>query len=254
MTIHEEFAEALGAGGVQVVDVFPASGRRSAPNPTTIVVRTGSRRVIPYQLFAWNITHEGKGRVGDNLRVQATSFGQKNSPVAVDPSVLGLGWSGEYGVFVGFDPWIKRNPGSSSSVHIKRSLLESGGAAGWLEGGESWDPRVAFTHAHAAPFLVWHDRLWAQKTVSVVVEGADVIDADRAVVRVDPVRSKRAYSVREGDRIARFDQGAKSPDQYLWRVHAIDEVPVPVASGRNRFNFVFTCEKSARVRGQVDEP
>ena len=62
MTIHEDLAAALSAAGVGVVEVVPESGHRGAPNPTRISVRAGPRRLVHYHLFAWNITHEGKGR------------------------------------------------------------------------------------------------------------------------------------------------------------------------------------------------
>jgi hypothetical protein len=254
MTIHEDLAKALSAAGIGVVEVVPESGRRSAPNPTRISVRDGPRHLVHYQLFAWNITHEGKGRVGDNLRVQATSFGQGNSPVTVDEWVLGVGWSGDHGVFVGFDPWIKRNPGSSSSVHIKRQLLEVAAAQHWLEGGDNWDPRVGFVPSESARFLPWAQNLWVQKTVSVICHSVEVVDTDRIIVRIDPSRSKRAYGVRSSDRLAIFDKSGKNPDGYLWRVQGINTVTVVLNSGRNRFHYLFTCEKSARVRGQLETP
>lgn len=254
MTIHEDLAAALAAAGVSVVEVVPESGHRSAPNPTRISVRADPRRLVHYHLFAWNITHEGKGRVGDNLRVQATSFGQGNSAVTVDEWVLGVGWSGDHDVFVGFDPWIKRNPGSSSSVHIKRGLLEVAAAQHWLEGGDNWDPRVGFVPAEAARFLPWAQKLWVRKTVSVIRHSVQVVDADRIILRVDPFRSKRAYGVRPSDRLAVYDESGQNPDNYLWRVQDIKTVAVVLPSDRNRFHYLFTCESSAQVRGQLETP
>lgn len=253
MTIHEDLAAALSAGGVTVTGVEPESGRRNAPNPTRISIRIGPRRQVQYRLFAWNITHEGKTRVGNNLRVQATSFGKRNSPVTIDEWILGIGWSGAHGVYVGFDPWIKRNPGDSSSVHIKRDLVEAAATNGWVEGGEDWDPRVGFTPANAAQFLGWAQGLWTRKTLSVIRHSGEMIDADHVVLRVDPVRSNRAYGARVGDRLAVFDTEGR-PGDYLWRVQGIGTVEVPLPSGRNRFHYRFTCEKSARVRGPLEAP
>ena len=163
--------------------------------------------------------------------------------MTVDEWVLGVGWSATHGVFVGFDPWIKRNPRSSSSVHIKRGLLEGAAAQYWLEGGDNWDPRVGFVPSEADRFLPWAHNLWVRKTVSVIRHSAKVVDVDRINLRVDPFRSKRAYGVRPSDRLAVFDESGKNADSYLWRVQDINTVAVVLPSGRNRFHYLFTCEK-----------
>ena len=158
----------------------------------------GPGKTLSYTVFAWRITHEGKGRIGKNLRIQATSFGKGNSPVQVDQFVLGIGWSNDHSVFVAFDPWVKRNPGSSSSVHIKRALVEQAATDGVASGGFTWDPRFAFTHSHAAEHLAWARRLWTRppyRTLSVKALSLEVFDPDTLTVEVDPWSSLAGWGV-----------------------------------------------------------
>jgi len=254
MTIHEELASAWEQCGLNVISVTPSSGRRSAPNPTEVTVRLGARRTAAYKVFAWNITHEGKGRTGDNLRVQATSFGASNTPVQVDPSVVCVGWSEDYGVYVGFDAWVKRQPGTSSSVHIRRDLLEEASDRGVAHGGHSWDPRLGFKPDNAERHLPWVADLWKRKTIPVRADLVTSIDADKVVIEVDPWRSQSGYGVRPDDRVAIFDSGGENPDPYLWRVVEIRTEEVVLPSGRNRFHYRFTATKSARVTGDLEHP
>lgn len=254
MTIHERLAEAWSQRGLNVLSVTPASGKRSAPNPTEITIRHSPRAAATYKVFGWNITHEGKGRTGDNLRVQATSFGASNTPVQVDRSVVCVGWSDEYGVFVAFDAWVKRQPGTSSSVHIRRDLLVEAGQNGTARGGHSWDPRLGFTPAKADEHLPWVANLWSRKTIPVRADLVIADGADTIVVEVDPWRSQGGYGVRTDDRIAVYDSEGQNPDSYLWRVVKISTTEVTLPSGRNRFHYKFTAEKSAKVTGDLEVP
>jgi hypothetical protein len=254
VTIHEELAGAWRQRGLNVLAIEPLSGKRSAPNPTAITLRLTASKTITYLLFAWNITHEGKGRAGNNLRIQATSFGKENSPVQVDQSVLCVGWSAEHSVYVGFDPWVKRNPGGSSSVHIRRELVEAAQRDGLVYGGYTWDPRIAFTAAHSEALVPWAGGLWQQRTLSVKAVRADFIGPDNLVIQVDPWSSNGAWGVRVGDRLGVFDGQGEHPDPYLWRVEAIGEDPIALDSGNNRFFYVFTAEKSAKVTGELEQP
>lgn len=254
MTIHEDLAEAWSERGLNVLSVSPASGKRSAPNPTEVTIRFGPRQTPTYKVFAWNITHEGKGRTGDNLRVQATSFGASNTPVEVDRSVVCVGWSEEYGVYVGFDAWVKRQPGTSSSVHIRRELLQEAKDNGIANGGHSWDPRLGFTSANADHHLPWVANLWTRKTIPVRADLVIQLDADKVVIEVDPWRSQGGYGVRPDDRVAVFDSDGRNPDAYLWRVVDISTEDVVLPSGRNRFHYRFTAEKSAKVTGELQQP
>src|SRR4051794_35895399 len=212
MTIHEELADAWLQRGLKVLSVTPTSGTRSAPNPTEVTIRVGPRRTATYKVFGWNITHEGKGRTGDNLRVQATSFGASNTPVQVDQSVVCVGWSDEYGVFVGFDAWVKRQPGTSSSVHIRRDLLQEAKDDGIARGGHSWDPRLGFTPANADQHLPWVANLWRRKTIPVRADLVIPVDADKIIIEVDPWGSQGGYGVRTNDRVAVYDRDGQSPD------------------------------------------
>lgn len=252
VTIHEDLADAWSQQGLSVVSVSPSSGKRSVPNPTEVTVRVGPRKTVTYRVFGWNITHEGKGRAGDNLRVQATSFGASNTPVQVDESVVCVGWSEEYGVFVGFDAWVKRQPGTSSSVHIRRDLLQKAKDDGISQGGHSWDPRLGFTPANADQHLPWVANLWRRKTIPVRADLVIQDGADKIVIEVDPQRSQGGYGVRTDDRVAVYE--GDEPDPYLWRVVHIATTEVVLPSGRNRFHYRFTAEKSAKVAGDLEQP
>lgn len=254
MTIHEDLAAHLSDFGLNVMGCVPLSNRRSASNPSELSIRWNARRHTTYRLFAWNITHEGRGRKNDNLRVQATSFGNTNSPIEVDPTVLCVGWSEPHAVYVGFDPWIKRFPGGSSSVHIRRDLVDRASKSGLEYGGDAWDPRIAFTGPNAASLLDWASGLWNSKTVSLKCLDTETISADRVRLRVDPKGSPRSHGVRVDDRVAAFDARGVNPDPYLWRVQAIERIPVAAPGGGNRFHFLFVCERSARVRNALEAP
>jgi hypothetical protein len=207
-----------------------------------------------YYVFAWRATHEGRGRRNDNLRVQATSFGDSNTPYPVNRATVAVGYSELHAVFFGFDAWIKRHPGGSSSVHVKRDLIEDAAANGLSYGGDSWDPRIGFTAAHAEKLLPWLAKRWDVKRISVKVLETDVIDGDTRRVLVDPRSSRAANAVRVGDRLALFDVDGQNPDSFLWRVRKIDLVPVHLASGSNRYHYDFTVQLSARGVEDLEAP
>ena len=245
--IHELLSDAWRATGIDVTQTVPISGQRNAPNPTRISITAGPQRTITCHVFAWRITHEGKGRSGDNLRIQATSFGQTNSPIQIGKSVLGVGWSEEYCVFVGFDPWVKRNPGTSSSIHIKRNLLVAAVQEGRMYGDDCWDPRIAVRRDYAGDLLQWANGLWKPRTRPV--RAMDVISngPDHIQITVDPRSSASAHGVRIDDRLAVSGDIDNMYCQYLWRVEQIGKVDVRLPSGRNRFHYTFLAAKSARV-------
>ena len=263
MTLHEDFADALTKSGANVVSVNPKSGKRSAPNPTDVTVKIG-RNLQTYTVFAWNITHEGKGRSGDNWRVQATSFGKKNSPVDIGPLTVGLGWHETYGVWVAFDPWVKRSPGTSSSVHITDELLKTGAATGKIattHRDHLWDPRLAFTPTHADTIFEWMNKLWTPKSTDLEVlhyryvdeTGQDVLNktgTNVIVAEVDPTDSPAAAGVRENDRVAIYKDSVRAND-YYWRVSQIhiEDMSYQTPNGRNRnkIHYKLTADKSARI-------
>lgn len=254
MTIHQDLANAWDALGMPVVACVPVSGHTRKPNPTLVSIARGGGKTASYHVFAWRTTHEGKGRKNDNLRVQATSFGNSNTPFTVSRSTVAVGYSEPHAVFFGFDAWIKRQPGSSSSVHVKRELVEAAATSGLAYGGESWDPRIAFTPAHADKLLPWVAHLWKRRQISVKVLQTKIIDADNRMVRVDPRSSRAANAVRKSDRLALFDPKGKNPHQYLWRVRDIQVVPVQLASGSNRYHYDFAVQVSARATGGLEAP
>lgn len=251
MTLHDDFAEILGQCGLPVLTADPLSGTRRAPNPTRITISQG-RRSITYDVFLWRITHEGKGRSGDNWRIQGTSFGQKNSTVDITPTTLGLGWHEAMGVYVAFDPWVKRSPGSSSSVHIRDDLLQaarSAGAIATAHGDHTWDPRFAFTPPNSAGLFEWTQRLWAPKDVHVAVVDYSQISPDKIVAEADPRpnASPNAAGVRPGDRISICDEHGRRLTEYFWRVVGIEIKDLTPNGGRNRIHYLLEADKSARL-------
>jgi hypothetical protein len=80
------------------------------------------------------------------------------------------------------------------------------------------------------------------------------LDADKVIIEVDPWRSQGGYGVRPDDRVAVFDSDGQNPDAYLWRVIDIATEDVVLPSGRNRFHYRFTAEKSAKVTGELQQP
>ncbi len=251
MTLHETFAENLRAAGLQILACEPVSGQRRSPNPTRIAVRRG-RANVHYDVFLWKITHEGRGRSGDNWRIQATSFGKKNSPVEVTRNTIGLGWHEGSGVYVAFDPWVKRSPGTSSSVHIHDDLLRQAAEDGLVKTthrDSTWDPRLAFTPEHAVEVFGWMQHLWRAKDVDLAVVAYSNPTPDRVVAEADPSpnASPNAAGVRTGDRVALYDERYVRLTDYYWRVMSIDVKDVTPESGRNRIHYVLEADKSAKL-------
>lgn len=251
MTLHEAFAKSLSDAGLQILGCDPVSGRWRSPNPTRITVRRG-RTTASYDVFLWNVTHEGKGRSGDNWRIQATSFGKKNTPVDVTRNTIGLGWHAESGVYVAFDPWVKRSPGTSSSVHIHDDLLREAAAKGVIRTchrDHTWDPRLAFTPGNAPELFAWMQHLWRHKDVDLAVVSYSQPTPDHIVAEADPApnASPNAAGVRPMDRVAIYDDHGVRLTNYYWRVMGIDVKDVTSGSGRNRIHYLLAADKSARL-------
>lgn len=74
--------------------------------------------------YVWNLTHGGKTRSKDELRIQATGITLFERMIGAQTLILG--WSEEFETFAGFDIDRHSNPlGSSPSLQISRSTLES---------------------------------------------------------------------------------------------------------------------------------
>ena len=56
-----------------------------------------------------------------------------------------------------FDAWTKRNTGSSSSVHIKRAMLDEAAAVGYTTYGPRWDARAAASFDQVDTLMPWFD-------------------------------------------------------------------------------------------------
>ncbi|MGE3746735.1 MAG: hypothetical protein AB7G25_13695 [Sphingomonadaceae bacterium] len=81
------------------------------------------------RLYIWNLSHGGKSRSESEFRIQVTGI----SGFEPEPNgrTLILGWSEEFGVFVGFDVQHRLGPlGASPSIQITAATLQAGGANG----------------------------------------------------------------------------------------------------------------------------
>lgn len=250
MTLHENFAAALRDSDLNVISVEPVSGNRRSPNPTAVTVQWGAKSLAIYHVFAWNITHEGKGRSGDNWRVQATSFGKGNSPVEVTRATIGLGWHEATGVWIAFDPWVKRSPGTSSSVHITDALLhetKERGKVATTHRDHLWDPRLGFTPEHATEVFPWSNSLWEPKDHELVVLTYTKPTDDQIIAEVDPKDSPGASGVRLEDRVSIHNENGVSLEPYYWRVKGIEIKDIPTDNKRNKIHYLLAADKSATI-------
>ena len=81
------------------------------------------------RLYVWNLSHGGKSRSPDELRIQITGI----NGFAAEPKgrTLILGWSEEFGVFAGFDIQHRLGVlGSSPSIQINSATLQTAGKQG----------------------------------------------------------------------------------------------------------------------------
>jgi hypothetical protein len=243
---HDVFVEALEDAGWVVERRDPVSGP-GAPNPTRLDIRHAQdwRRLLVY---AWNITHEGKGRVGDNYRTQSTR--SHDGPLISEPdrATVGIGWDESRQVFSAYDGWTKRETGSSSAVHIKRDTLDDAAATGWAEEGPRWDARACFTPVNVGRFLTWIGYMSARREAALAPLEFNLIDKDHAEIVGDIWGGQPTGWLRVRDRILVVDKKGALADARLWRVEGLKSEAVPTASGRyNRTRVHFTCRRVGAI-------
>lgn len=251
---HVRFREALASAGWQITIDVPLSDDGAA-NPSRMRIRRGrvQRQILAY---AWKITSEGRGRVKkgrDDLdwRVQTTR--SHDGDLLAPPGHLsaGVGWFEDLGVFAGFDPWVKRTTGSSSSVHFTDALLRKGAAEGWAEEMRPDGPTCSFRPQLIDRFLGW---LMARGHEAVIME-VDPLEyspegEDAALIRLDPRRGWRYFDLRAGDCLVVSHDG-QYIDSSVWQIEVIETDRQKSAGGSNRPYLHATCRRHGLVRDEA---
>lgn len=252
---HQRFRGALGAAGWQIMQDVPLSDDNRAANPSRMRIRRGrlQRQILAY---AWNIRSEGLGRVKagrDDLdwRVQTTRSHEGDLLAPPGHLSVGLGWFADRGVFAGFDPWIKRTTGGSSSVHFTDALLWKGAADGWAQEMRLDGPTCSFRPELVERFLSWalacnHDTLLM--TVTPLEYSLD--DHGVAQLRLDPRRGWRYFDLRLGDCLVLSTDG-QLLNNVVWRIEAIETDRQKSAAGSNRPYLVLRCRRHGIVRDEA---
>jgi len=237
---HELLIGALEANGW--VKVGFKQWDHGSPNPSILVVRRG-HDVRRFLLYAWRITGEGKGRKKTDFRVQTTRA-DKTGPLKMEPGYtsLGVGWDEDRNVFAAFDVWTKRNTSWSSSVHIRRSLLEAAASKGWEEEDREDGPEIAFTPANVGRFLDWVVRVNRPRVALLEALEVSLTSKDVAVIDVDPRRNAKAPWLRPRDHIA-VGRGGRLVDKTLWRIDDVSEIDQTAAGRNRRWYLRFTCQR-----------
>ncbi|NEN05861.1 hypothetical protein G3T36_08240 [Diaminobutyricibacter tongyongensis] len=212
-------------------------------NPTRLGIIAGHER-LEMLVYAWRITGEGAGRKGTNYRIQTTRSHHDDLLIEGERLTMGFGYDKERDVIAVFDGWTKRATGSSSSVHIKRSLLTAAQTDGFAEDGDPWDARAASTSESADRLIDWI--LEQRNTRTAFVEPLSIeIDRDSAVITADLWDSSPAAWLRPGD-TALLDPSADKRSQVTqqWRIlNAQVVITSPPGQRYPRRSVVFRCDR-----------
>ena len=228
----------------------PVSGAVGRPNPSRVVFLRGKTR-LSLLMYAWNITHEGKGRDGNNYRVQATRAHKGDLLSEAGRYSIGVGIDTERDVLAVFDAWTKRTTGKSNSVHIKRTLLDAAATNGYSSGGPPWDARAACRFDNLNPLPRWINCQLERRFVGVKSIETSI---DGAVGEITAIGTGPAGWLREGDRFALVDGPEKRRhlvDDSVWRVTAVD-TSVKKASRNERHRVHLRVERYARIKNSVE--
>jgi hypothetical protein len=230
-----------------VIDLRQPAFQSGGHNPTRVDLRhAGDRRRL--LLYSWFITGEGKGRSGNDYRIQTTRA--HGGPLIMEPGrvTVGVGWDRQRQVFAAFDGWTKRETGGSSSVHITRAVLDAAATDGWAADGPRWDRRVAFPPTSAGRFLTWVGEMSARREAVIPTIDFNLLDADTAHVVGDTWRDGVQW-LRVGDRLIAINAKGSLANESLWRIEGLTSKAVATASGRyNRTHIHFQCRRVGTVR------
>lgn len=234
--------------GWTVVTQEPLHGR--SPNPTRVDLVRGRRRRLALLMYAWKVTGEGKGRTGTNYRIQTTRSHDGELLSERGRLTLGFGIDTARQVIAVFDGWTKRNTGSSSSVHIKRAMLDEAANTGYAIYGPPWDARAAARFDEIDRLVPWFDDQFNTRFAAVQVLEHSV-SGDSAIVRADLWDSAPAAWLRPGDHLVLANRtGEHLVDNSIWVVGSL-EVTVTMPGRYPRRSVTFTCQRYGRVRNEA---
>jgi hypothetical protein len=246
---HDRFVDALEQAGWTATDRVPVG---SGPNPTRVDIRRGRlhRRLLVY---AWRITSEGKGRKRKDredldYRIQTTRSHEGPLQTPTGYVTCGIGWDEEREVFAAFDPWVKRNTGTSSSVHFTRALLDEAASSGTARRDPAdHGPQIVFRPGEINEFLSWAIGLQKRRLLALDPKEFGRKDEDADVV-VDPWDQPSANWLRPGDHLVVERHGALL-DNSVWVIESVEVRPQKTQSGRyNRPYLGFRCKRYGVIR------
>jgi putative restriction endonuclease len=218
--LHAKLQAALPAGTVfsNADSIHPAEA---------VVPGVGNVRI-----YLWTVTHvESEDRPQDEYKIQLILPGQgrnqRNRLNFLDRPTFLLGYSPDFGVFVGWQASLHERFGFSTAVQVKESTLADARITGWAVApprtvGAGEEVRVAFSPANLAHFLkltiqsdrnqisgVMREAFFLIRTPNARREAMPDPDADVAAA---VARLRREQLVRRLDRDAKF--GPRVKKQY----------------------------------------
>jgi hypothetical protein len=242
-----DILSAFAAVGWRVEFQQAVSGK--AANPTRVDFAHGRAR-LRLLVYAWRITGEGAGRRGDNFRIQTTRSHTGDLLTEAGRLTVGIGLDQARGVIAVFDGWTKRATGGSSSVHIKRALLDEAESEGFAIQSPIWDARAAARLDRVADLLDWMLGQQAVRTAPVQPV-AWTVSGEQVEVSADLWASAPAAWLRASDNLILVnDGGDELLDTGLWR---IDDVEVAVVNKGSRYPRRAVTFHGHRV-GYVKKP
>ncbi len=234
--------------GWTVVTQEPVHGR--SPNPTRVDLVRGRRERLALLVYAWKVTGEGQGRTGTNYRIQTTRSHEGELLSEPGRLTLGFGVDAAREVIAVFDGWTKRNTGGSSSVHIKRAMLDEAAAVGYATYGPPWDARAAARFDEIDKLVPWFDAQFKTRLAAVQAMEHSV-SGESAIARADLWDSAPAAWLRPGDRLVLADRaGEHLAVDSIWAVRSL-EVTVTTPGRYPRRSVTFTCQRHGRVRNEA---
>lgn len=228
------------------VELKEAVSTQGGVNPTRVDLRLGPH-FAKLLVYSWFMTLEGHGRGKDDFRIQTT---RAHAGPLMDQKgrvTVGIGWRRDADVFVAFDAWAKRYTGSSSSVHIRRALIETVKKKGSGRDGPRHDPRFGFDAAHVVGFVQWAQGLDAPKVAVLAPYEWTRVDDNNAVI-VGKVHSTLPTSwVRVRDRLMILNTNKQIADDALWQIRSLAPSEETTPGGRPRRFIRFDCRRLGRV-------
>jgi len=251
MTAVDDVVAAFSAAGWTPLVQQSVHGGRSV-NPTRVDLARG-KQYLQLLVYAWKITSEGKGRSGDNYRIQTTRSHDGELMTEPPRLTLGFGVDDHRGVLAVFDGWTKRATGGSSSVHIKRETLDRAAEVGYADQPPAWDSRAAVRVDAVDALLPWiarqrDRRLTAVHPLDHAVSGA------AASITCDLWDASPAGWLRPKDQLLLADaSGGRLVDGSLWEIR--DLAITITKPGRNpRRAVTFDCRRYGRVHASAAAP